>query len=206
MLIVTGLTMLLTPALAHTARRLGAWMEERAAHEVVDLLPVPDIENHVVLAGFGRVGRMIASVLDREGIPYLAIDHNPITAERAGAEGRPVRFGDASRLEVLRAAHVEYASALVITIGSEEATEELTKRMRQAAPQVPLYTRARNSVHAERLMSLGATGPYPRRSKAACSSLGAYSAATAWRMKRCSGGYNSNGVQSSSFEHAIQAA
>lgn len=161
MLIVTGLTMLLTPALAHTARRLGAWVEERAAHESVELVPVPDIENHVVLAGFGRVGRMIASVLDREGIPYLAIDHDPITAERAGAEGRPVRFGDASRLEVLRAAHVEYASALVITIGSEEATEELTKRMRQAAPQVPLYARARNSVHAERLMSLGATGAIP---------------------------------------------
>ncbi|MFN6936476.1 MAG: cation:proton antiporter, partial [Tsuneonella sp.] len=104
MLIVAGLTMLLTPALAAVARRLGAWMERRKATEgAAEYGPLPDLENHVVLAGFGRVGRVIASVLDREEIPYIAIDSDPATVERARSEGRLVRFGDASHLEVLRA-------------------------------------------------------------------------------------------------------
>lgn len=162
MLIVAGLTMLLTPALAVVARRLGGWMERRKAAEgAAEYGPMPELENHVVLAGFGRVGRVIASVLDREEIPYIAIDSDPATVERARSEGRLVRFGDASHLEVLRAAHVEHASALVITIGSEKTTERLTERMRLAAPQVPLYARARDSDHAERLMGLGATGAIP---------------------------------------------
>lgn len=162
MLIVAGLTMLLTPALAAWARRLGEWLERRAAADGEgELVPLRDLENHVVLAGFGRVGRVIASVLDREGIPYLAIDNDPSTVEIARAEGLLVRFGDASRLEVLSAARVEHAAALVITIGGEVATHRLAERMREAAPHVPLYARARDSRHAEQLLNIGATAAVP---------------------------------------------
>ncbi|MFN3389458.1 MAG: cation:proton antiporter [Allosphingosinicella sp.] len=162
MLIVAGMTMLLTPGIAAAARRLGLRMEQRrAADGEAEAVPAAEVGNHVVLAGFGRVGKAIASILDREEIPYLAIDNDPAIAERARVEGRNVRFGDASRLEVLRAAEVEHASALVITIGSEKATESLTERMRQAAPQIPLYARARDREHAGRLLTLGATCAIP---------------------------------------------
>lgn len=162
MLIVAGLTMVLTPALAAMARQVGTWIERDAAvHGEAVVVEATNFENHVVLAGFGRVGRLIASVLDREEIPYLAIDSDPDETQRARAEGLPVRFGDASRLEVLRAANVEHASALVVTIASERVTQRLTERMREAAPHVPLYARARDHHHAERLLKAGATASIP---------------------------------------------
>ncbi|HEV7416954.1 MAG TPA: monovalent cation:proton antiporter-2 (CPA2) family protein [Tianweitania sediminis] len=163
MLIVAGLSMLVTPALAGGARRLGAALQRRSAtaEEEAEAIFVPHLQGHVVLAGFGRVGRMIASVLDREQIPYLAIDCNPEAAAEARRLGQPVRFGDASRIEVLSAARVEHAMALVITIGDEMVTQNLTQRIRQAVPHVPLYVRARDHDHAKRLLKAGATATVP---------------------------------------------
>jgi CPA2 family monovalent cation:H+ antiporter-2 len=162
MLIVAGMTMLLTPAVAGAARRLSARIERRTAAERDRQMSAPELEGHIVLAGFGRVGRTIASVLDAEQIPYLAIDTDPAIAAEAHGSGAPVRFGDASRLEVLRAAGIEHAAALVITIGGEgEVTERLAARMREASPNIPLYARARDSDHAERLLRAGATAAIP---------------------------------------------
>ncbi len=163
MLIVAGLTMVLTPGIAGAARRLSERIEHRRASETDREAAerYADLEGHVVIAGFGRVGRMIASMLDKEGIPYLAIDRDPEIASEARKTGLPARFGDASRLEVLRAARVDHASALVITLGEEVATENLTKSMRQAAPHVPLYVRARDTEQAKRLENAGATAAVP---------------------------------------------
>ena len=72
-----------------------------------------------------------------------------------------MRFGDASRIEVLQAARVSQASALVITIGDAKATELLTIRMREAAPHVPLFVRARDKEQAARLTEAGATAAVP---------------------------------------------
>lgn len=162
MLIVASLTMILTPALEIVARKLGSRIEERsicgdtARPEVVD-----DLEDYIVIAGFGRVGRMIASILDREGLPYIAIDNDPAVAGSARSTGLPVRYGDASRIEVLQAARVSHATALVVTLGDELPTETLTTRMREAASHVPLFVRARDGDQAQRLTTAGATAAVP---------------------------------------------
>lgn len=162
MLIVASLTMLLTPALAALARRLGNRLEEReAATGATTSDRAQELEGHVVIAGFGRVGRLITSILDRENMPCIAVDNNPAIVSEAQAAGLPVRFGDASRVEVLQAARVSQATALVITIGDARHTELLTVRMREAAPHVPLFVRARDRQQAERLAGSGATVAVP---------------------------------------------
>ncbi|KWV94175.1 MULTISPECIES: cation:proton antiporter [unclassified Erythrobacter] len=162
MLIVASLTMVLTPALEGLARKLGSRLEERAAALPAGSGdPAEDLEGHVVIAGFGRVGRVIASILDREGLRYIAIDKDPTVASEARAVGLPVRYGDASRIEVLQAAEVKQATALVITIGDERNTEALTVSMREAAPHVPLFVRARDKGQADRLSDVGATATVP---------------------------------------------
>ena len=162
MLIVASLTMLLTPALATLARVLGRRLEDSQAHDATTTFEqVEEIEGHVVIAGFGRVGRMIASILDREDLPFIAIDRDSAIASEARSAGLPVRFGDASRIEVLQAARVSQASALVITIGDAKATELLTIRMREAAPHVPLFVRALDKEQAARLTEAGATAAVP---------------------------------------------
>ena len=162
MLIVASLTMVLTPGLAGLARKLADRIENRQNERHPDAADqMEDMEGHVLIAGFGRVGRMIASILDREGLPYIAIDKDPIIASEARASGLPVRFGDASRLEILQANHVRQAAALVITLGDAKNTELLTQRMREAAPHVPLFVRARDKEQADRLTDAGATAAVP---------------------------------------------
>ena len=162
MLIVASLTMVLTPGLAGLARKLADRIENRENERHPDAADqMEDMEGHVLIAGFGRVGRMIASILDREGLPYIAIDKDPIIAAEARVSGLPVRFGDASRLEILQANHVRQAAALVITLGDAKNTELLTQRMREAAPHVPLFVRARDKEQADRLTDAGATAAVP---------------------------------------------
>lgn len=162
MVIVVGLTMIATPGLDMLARRVAAALERGAAHTAAEAAPEPDeIAGHVILAGFGRVGRTIASVLDRQDIRYVAIDRDPELVRRAAAEGRPLRLGDASRLDVLRAAGLASASAIVVTIGDMAATQALTGEIRRHGPGLAIFARARDADHAGKLLEEGANVAVP---------------------------------------------
>lgn len=162
MVIVVGLTMIATPGLDMLARRVAAALEHGAAHTAAEAAPVADeIAGHVILAGFGRVGRTIASVLDRQDIRYVAIDRDPELVRRAAAEGRPLRLGDASRLDVLRAAGLGSASAIVVTIGDMAATQALTGEIRRHGPGLAIFARARDAEHAGKLLEEGANVAVP---------------------------------------------
>ncbi|MGB3472933.1 MAG: cation:proton antiporter [Erythrobacter sp.] len=161
MLIVVGLTMLATPALDWLARRMAMALQSGddgdPALEVLD----DELEGHVIIAGFGRVGTTIASVLDRQDIRYIAIERDPAIVREAIEAGRPIRVGDASRLDVLHDAGLGRASSVVVTIADKEATEALTEEIRRLAPLLPVFARARDASHAARLHDLGATVAVP---------------------------------------------
>jgi len=162
MLIVVGLTMLATPGLDVIARRVAALLERGAQEPGFEQTPWSSQSGgHVILAGYGRVGATIASVLDRQDIRYVAIDRDPELARKAAQEGRPVRMGDASRLEVLRDAGLDDASAVVVTIADKHATEALTHEIRRLAPHLPILARARDGAHADKLIEDGANVAVP---------------------------------------------
>ena len=99
--VVVGLSMLATPLFAAAARRLAARL---AAAEHGEHAPRPDLaelDNHVVIGGFGRVGRLIAQALEAENVPYVGLDTNGELVARMRIENRPVFFGDAGRPELL---------------------------------------------------------------------------------------------------------
>ena len=162
MLIVVGLTMLATPGLDWLARKAARLLEpeEGLSEDERDMID-DEIEGHVIVAGFGRVGETIAAMLDRQDIRYLAIERDPGLARAAQDEGRRVRLGDAARLDVLRESSLEQASALVITIGDEEATEALAQEIHRQAPALPIFARARDQKHADRLIDVGASFAVP---------------------------------------------
>lgn len=162
MLIVVGITMLATPGLDILARRVAASLERSATEKGFEETPwSSELGGHVILAGYGRVGATIANVLDRQDIRYVAIDRDPELAQKAAAEGRPVRMGDASRLEVLRDAGLDKASAVVVTIANKDATETLTNEIRRLAPRLPIFVRARDVKHADKLLENGANVAVP---------------------------------------------
>ncbi|MEM6858126.1 MAG: NAD-binding protein [Pseudomonadota bacterium] len=162
MLIVVGLIMLLTPgldALANVAeRRLESGEEDDAFEETAWS---SEVGGHVIIAGYGRVGKTIASILDRQDIRYVAVDSDPELVRAASRDGRPVRLGNAARLDVLEHAGLATAAALVVTIGDTQAVEGLTHAIRRLAPALPILARARDDAHADRLLEGGANVAVP---------------------------------------------
>lgn len=158
MLIVTGLTMVVTPLVAHTAGRLAARLESRATtvFQEGNLEQLGEIEGHVIIAGYGRVGHILGRTLDADGIPFLALDTSPNGVAHARSQGKPVYYGDASRLEMLRRAHAETARVLVLTMDNSEAAEHVVRAVHSEIPQLPIIARARDADHASLLYSLGA--------------------------------------------------
>lgn len=163
MFIVTGLSMLATPFVAAAVRRVAAAMERESTMRAQEgsLADVRDIEGHVIIAGFGRVGRTIAEILKAEAIPFIALDTDPAVVARAREEDLPVFYGDTSRLELLKHAHMGKAQAIVITIDTAAAAERMIRHIRRAAQSIPIYVRARDAAHAARLRAAGATVAVP---------------------------------------------
>lgn len=161
MLIVTGLSMVATPLVAVPARWLAQRLQPAAAEDSRHTVLPDDLSGHVIIAGFGRVGRMLARILDAEGIPYVALDRNPAQVEQAHAAGLPVYVGDSARPELLRKAHPDRARALLVTLDHPEAAEQVVRKAHETWPLLPVFARARDTAHAMRLLQLGATEVIP---------------------------------------------
>jgi CPA2 family monovalent cation:H+ antiporter-2 len=163
MLLVVALTMMATPVVAVLAARLGAALHRRAA--AAETPPgVPDeagLEGHVVIAGFGRVGRMVARFLASERVPYLAIDGDAALVARERRAGVPVYYGNVAQPEMLRRMGLERALALVVTIDEPGAAGMLVERVSQAWPHLKLFVRARDAAHSRAMLRLGATEAVP---------------------------------------------
>ena len=163
MLIVAGLSMLATPLVAAAGQRLGAVVEHqqetrRHAH---GLEAADEVEDHVIIAGFGRVGHTLGRILRREGVPFLALDMNGRAIGEHHGQGLPVHYGDASRVEMLRRTRADKAIAVVVTIDDPEASERVVRSVRRHWAELPIYVRAREHRHAKRLLALGATDVVP---------------------------------------------
>jgi monovalent cation:proton antiporter-2 (CPA2) family protein len=163
MLIVTGLTMIVTPLIAWSGSRLSALMEKRlhVAPDAGDLTEVQDWQGHVLIAGFGRVGQLVARALDTEGTPWVALDARAMHVAVERAAGKQVYYGDASRLELLRRAHAEHASVMVLTMDHADVMEQVVRTVKAEWPQLPVVARARDVEHARRLLELGADDVIP---------------------------------------------
>ena len=162
MLIVTGLTMVATPLVATTAKRISArFAPPGDAGKEHGLVASGELQGHVIIAGFGRVGRMLARTLEASGVPYVALDMNPTQVEAARAQGLPVYFGDASRVELLRRANVHTANALLLTIDDPARVEHVASAARAEWPHLPIIARAHDTQHAARLLELGVSDVIP---------------------------------------------
>ena len=118
---------------------------------------LPDEFGHVVIAGFGRVGQISARLLKAKGVPFMALDSSPHQVDLVKKFGSQSYYGDASRLDILRAAQTDKAVALVLTISDVETSLKTAAMVRKNFPDVPIIARARNRHHAHRLMDLGIT-------------------------------------------------
>ncbi|MDB5847186.1 MAG: potassium transporter, partial [Rhodoferax sp.] len=116
---------------------------------------------HVIICGYGRCGQNLARMLEREGIPYMALDLDPDRVRKAAAAGDSVVFGDAARMQALMAAGLARASAVVVTYLDVPGAIKVLSHIRSHAPQVPVIVRTQDDHDLERLREAGATEVVP---------------------------------------------
>lgn len=158
--LVVGLSMAATPLLLAASRRVAHRLEESDAGAAL-AERAGELQAHVIVAGFGRVGQTVALLLESHGTPYLALDLDAERVLDARRRTRAVFFGDASRAEVLKAAGIERAQAVVITVDEPAAASRTAHVARRVAPETPVLARARDIAQAEALGQAGATAAVP---------------------------------------------
>lgn len=109
----------------------------------------------VVIAGFGRVGQVVGRMLNAQGVAFTALDASAEQVDFVRQFGNKIYYGDATRLSLLRAAHVQDARLFVLAVDDVEASLKIAELLRLHFPEVPLLARARNRTHLMRLRELG---------------------------------------------------
>jgi Kef-type K+ transport system membrane component KefB len=112
-------------------------------------------DGHVIIAGFGRFGQIVARVLRAKGITFTALEKSSEQVDFVRQFGSKIYYGDASRLDILRAAQADQASAFVLAIDDVEAATKTAQIVRTHFPHLKIYARARNRQHAYALLDLG---------------------------------------------------
>jgi glutathione-regulated potassium-efflux system ancillary protein KefC/glutathione-regulated potassium-efflux system protein KefB len=111
----------------------------------------------VIIAGFGRFGQIVARILRMKGLPFTALDSSQTHVDFVRQFGNRVYYGDASRLDLLRAAGAANAQILVLAIDDVEASTRTAVLVREQFPRLKVFARARNRQHAFALMDAGVT-------------------------------------------------
>ena len=158
LMVVTGMSMVVTPLVALLAKKVGPMLDRRKS----DLLPdapeaIPEMHGHILIAGFGRVGRAVAGVLEAETIPYLALDTSTEIITQQRKAGQSIIYGDASRHDFLKHCHPEHARGMLITMGDTRSAAKIIENVRRHWPDLPVFTRARDLVAAKELHQAGST-------------------------------------------------
>ncbi|MEW5726773.1 MAG: monovalent cation:proton antiporter-2 (CPA2) family protein [Pseudomonadota bacterium] len=158
---IVAVSMAATPALAWA----GDWVEKRSrkgeAEKAAPGREAADLTDHVIIAGYGRVGQTVARILAEQGIPYLAIDRDPRMVAELRDRGEPVFFGDIRKIDVLKQVGAARARAVVMTIDSGSSREKLVPRLRHLFPELHILVRARDLRQAKGLEESGATAVVP---------------------------------------------
>ena len=148
------LSMVVTPVFVKLVAYYNAWRTPKSE----PTFDTPDGSEHpVVIAGFGRVGQIVARLLRAKHVGFTALEINADQVDFVRKYGNKVYYGDASRLDLLRAAKAEEASLFVLAIGNREASLRTARTVREHFPNLKIIARARNRKHAYELMDLGIT-------------------------------------------------
>ncbi|XVF33367.1 hypothetical protein REPUB_Repub17cG0162500 [Reevesia pubescens] len=160
--LVVGISMALTPWLAAGGQLIASRFE---LHDVRSLLPVEsetdDLQDHIILCGFGRVGQIIAQLLSERLIPFVALDVRSDRVAMGRALDLPVYFGDAGSREVLHKVGAERACAAAITLDTPGANYRTVWALSKYFPNVKTFVRAHDVDHGLNLEKAGATAVVP---------------------------------------------
>jgi len=161
MLVIT-FSMALTPLLS----TLGGWLAEKIdKKDLINrrkiLKELADISNHVIICGFGRVGKMVARLLEAEHVPYVSVDVDGKCVSDSRDEGYPVYFGDSSNPDILQTLGLGRAQAVIIAITNDITMRKTVKTIRNISEDVPIIVRDSDLSAQSQLLAIGANSVVP---------------------------------------------
>jgi glutathione-regulated potassium-efflux system protein KefB len=149
---VVVVSMAATPLLVIAVER---WLARRAPEPGRPFDDIPDsVHARVIIAGFGRVGQIVARVLRAHHVPFTALEHSVEQVDVSRRFGNVIYYGDPSRPELLRAARADRAEVFVLATDDPEANVRTARLVKRLYPHLRVYARARNRQHAFRLIDL----------------------------------------------------
>ncbi len=160
------LSMFIAPFLIARAARLsgdlgrGDWAHKATVIHTIAVHSL-DLGQHVVICGYGRTGERIAEFLTIEDIPFIALDVDPQRIADARAQGINVVFGNADRPEVLQAAGIDRARAVVVSYPDAHSAERVLRIVRSTRPDIAVVVRTTDDKDVARLKAAGATEVIP---------------------------------------------
>jgi CPA2 family monovalent cation:H+ antiporter-2 len=157
--IVTAIGLTITPLLA----RIGHDMARRVDMRESGAEAEPDIvgDARAVIVGFGRVGRLVAQMLQAHDRPYIAVDADIDTIAHARRRGYSAMFGDIGRPGMIERLGLERATALILTMDDPVQIVRITQKVRRLYPELTIIARSRDPNHAAELYRAGATDAVP---------------------------------------------
>lgn len=161
--VVIALSMSLTPFVSsYVLKRLD---KKRAKQEDAKNAAIPEeiedekeMENHVLLIGYGRVGQAAARMMTRNEIPFLVMDTDVAHIERAKKNNREYMFGNAGNVRILEAANISKAKAVMICISGLPSAIRVLQTVREVSATIPVFIRCNDDTRWGELVRLGATG------------------------------------------------
>ncbi len=158
MLVVT-LTMALTPLIVAIGKRIAARLDHKPVTSPLQYLErgARDLNNHVVIAGFGGVGKIVSKMLEAEHFNYIALDTNASVVNEEAKNSYPIFKGDVSQLETLKAAGLDRARTIIIAIDNSVTIKKALRMISNNFPEVAIVVRAADLKNASELYEHGAT-------------------------------------------------
>jgi monovalent cation:proton antiporter-2 (CPA2) family protein len=152
LILAVAISMLLTPFIYAAAEfaggKLGRKVEPKFDEMVSD-------HHDVLIVGFGRVGQIVGRMMNVVGYSFTALERDSSQVDVVRRYGSTVHYGDASRLDLLRAAGAEHAKIFVLAISDLEASMKIADSVIRNFPNLTIIARARNRRHVHKLMDLG---------------------------------------------------
>ncbi len=156
LIVVVTLSMALTPVFFSLNEAVEKrWLRPRKA---ADFDKIDEGENRVIIAGFGRVGQIVGRILRLRKIGFTALEMSQEQLDVVRRFGNKVYYGDASRLDLLRAAKADKAEIFVLAIDDVASSLKTAATVKKHFPNLAIYARARNRFHAYQLMDIGVDG------------------------------------------------
>jgi len=148
----TVLSMIVSVLILANIRRIADWLYPEP--EVIPLVKTAQLSHHVIVCGYGPMGRNVIHLLKQRGVPYVILEHDIQAVNLGESRGEPIYFANAANPDILQHFNVKEASAVIVAIGNDRHLRLICEAFNRVSDQVNLVIKASNCVELKMLEDL----------------------------------------------------